>query len=97
MEMKLDGRMQSLLNVVKKRKIKWFGHVARSKGMKNTIMFGMVEGCRQRGRPKRQWVDDIKEWTGKSEYQLVRMAESRKNWHDVSNIMHQRPNRLWNK
>ncbi|KAG1654692.1 Motile sperm domain-containing protein 2 [Nymphon striatum] len=77
LEEKLGGRVDSLLNIVKKRKMKWFRHVARSQGLSNTIMFGIVKGSRPKGRPVRQWTDDIKEWAGGTEYQLMKSAENR--------------------
>ncbi|KAG1654691.1 Motile sperm domain-containing protein 2 [Nymphon striatum] len=52
LEEKLGGRVDSLLNIVKKRKMKWFRHVARSQGLSNTIMFGIVKGSRPKGRPQ---------------------------------------------
>ena len=34
--------------------------------MANTVLQGEVEGNGSRGRPVRQWLDDVKEWTGLS-------------------------------
>ena len=35
----------------------------RAKGfLANTIWHGKVEGKRSRGRPARQWLNDVKEW-----------------------------------
>ena len=42
-----------LLNVVKKRKLRWYGHISRSSGMAKTILQGTVKGARRRGRQKR--------------------------------------------
>ena len=50
--------------MVKKRKLKWYGHISRSSGMTKTILQGTVEGARRRGRQKKRWEDNIKEWTG---------------------------------
>ncbi|KAG1650353.1 Lysosome membrane protein 2 [Nymphon striatum] len=55
--------------------------------LSNPMMFGTVKGSRPRGRPVRQWADDIKEWAGGIEYQLMKSAENRSYWteqpHDV--------------
>ena len=49
------GNTMTVLNMVKERKLKWFGHLARWNGsLANTIMTEMEEGTRARGRPKRQ-------------------------------------------
>ena len=53
-----------LLTLVKKRKLRWFGYVSRSSGLAKTILQGTVKGKRKRGRQKKRWEDNIKEWTG---------------------------------
>ena len=58
------GEYDELLTVVKKRKLRWFGHVSRSSGLAKTILQGIVKGKRKRGRQKKRWEDNIKEWTG---------------------------------
>ena len=91
------GKLESLLNIIKIRKLTWYGHVIRDKGtMTNTIMQGKVEGERSRGRPKRMYVDDIKEWTGKDIIRTMRRTENRRRWkEEVLKWVHQRPTRLW--
>ena len=90
------GKLESLLNIIKIRKLTWYGHVIRDKGtMTNTIMQGKVEGERSRGRPKRMYVDDIKEWTGKDMITTMRRTQNRRRWkEDVLKWVHQRPTRL---
>ena len=53
----------ALLTLVKKRKLRWFGHVSRSSGLAKTILHGTVKGKRKRGRQKKRCEDNIKEWT----------------------------------
>ena len=57
------GEYDELLTLVKKRKLRWFGHVSRSSGLAKTILQGTVKG-KKRGRQKKRWEDNIKEWTG---------------------------------
>ena len=57
------GDYDKLLTLVKKRKLRWFGHVLRFFGLAKTILRGTVKGKR-RGRQKKRWGDNIKEWTG---------------------------------
>ena len=57
------GEYDELLTVVKKRKLRWFGHVSRSSGLAKTILQGTVKGKRKRSRQKKRWADNIKEWT----------------------------------
>ena len=56
------GEYDELLILVKKRKLRWFGHVSRSSGLAKTILQGTVKGKRKRGRQKKRWEDNIKEW-----------------------------------
>ena len=44
------GPYDDILTKVKKRKLKWFGHVSRSAGLAKTILQGTVQGGRRRGR-----------------------------------------------
>ena len=38
------GEYDKLLTLVKKRKLRWFGHVSRSSGLAKTILQGTVKG-----------------------------------------------------
>ena len=59
------GKYDELLSLVKKRKLRWFGHVSRSSGLAKTILQGTVEGKSRKGRQKRKkWEDNINEWRG---------------------------------
>ena len=42
------GEYDELITVVKKRKLRWFGHVSRSSGLVKTILQGTVKGKRRR-------------------------------------------------
>ena len=60
------GENDELLTLVKKRKLKWFGHVSRFSCLAKTILLGTVKGKRKRDRQKKRWEDSIKarqEWT----------------------------------
>ena len=69
-----------LLIPVKKRKLRWFGHVSRSSGLANTVLQGTVKGQRRRGRQKKRWEDKIKEWTGVGFASSTRAAENKTRW-----------------
>ena len=75
---------QELLNTVKSRKLKYFGHIKRHSTICKEILEGGVEGKRQRGRPPRKWNDDIKSWTGHSLAECTRLAENREVWRRIS-------------
>ena len=77
------GAHDSLLSIVKKRKMTWYGHVTRSTGLAKTILQGTVPGGRQRGRQKKRWEDNIKEWTGLSFADSQKVAHDRCRWREI--------------
>ena len=76
----LAGRQEPLLSVVKKRKLGWFGHTVRHDSLSKTILQGTVEGARRKGRQKKKWLDNIKEWTELPLDTLQQMALNRDEW-----------------
>ena len=71
---------------MEKRKLKFGGHVMRGSSGKTHlyILEGKVCGKRDRGRPRRTWMDDIITWTGLETYEKVkRAAEDRQKWKTI--------------
>jgi len=59
-------------------KLQYFGHVTPG-GSAGNLVLSVLEGsglCHL-GRPKRQWMDDIEEWSGCSYIQLKEMSLTR--------------------
>ena len=77
------GEYDEFLNLVKKWKLRWFGHVSRSSGLAKTILQGIVKGTRRGGRGKKRWEDNIKEWTGIDFASSTRAAENRTRWKGI--------------
>ena len=93
------GEHDDLLTMVKKRKIRWYGHISRSPGMAKTILQGTVKGARRKGRQNKRWEDNIKEWTGMGFGDSLRAAEDRQGWKGIvatSSVVPRRPPRLRN-
>ena len=91
------GPYEDLLTTVKKRKLRWYGHVSRSNGLSKTILQGTVRGKRKRGRQKKRWEDNIKEWTGMDFAKSQRAVENRAKWREIvakSSVAPLRPARL---
>ena len=87
------GPYDDLLTIVKKRKLKWYGHVTRSTGLAKVILQGTVEGKRRRGRQRKLWTDNIQEWTGLTFARSQVLAHDRQKWSEmVQGLSHQRPN-----
>ena len=83
------GVHDDLLTMVKKQKLRWYGHIPKSLGM-------TVKGAR-RGRHKKRWEDKIKEWMGMGFGDSLRAAEDREGWKGIvatSSVVPRRPQRL---
>ena len=93
------GQYEDLLTSVKRRKLKWYVHVTRSSGLAKTILQGTVQGGKRRGRQRKRWEDNIKEWTGLEWNIILRKAENREEWRKLvvkSTVVPQRSDKLRN-
>ena len=86
------GMHDDLLTMVKKRKLRWYGHISRYSGMAKTILQGTVKGARRRGRQKKRWEDNIKEWMGMGFGDSLRAAEDMKD--EKVSVVPRRPSKL---
>ena len=77
------GVHDDLLTMVKKRKLGWYSHISISSGMAKTILQGTVKGARRRGKQKKRWKDNIKEWTGVEFGDSQRAAKDRERWKGI--------------
>jgi hypothetical protein len=52
----------SIIRMIKSRRMRWAGHVARMGEKRNVyrLLLGKPEGKRPLGRPRRRWMDNIK-------------------------------------
>ena len=75
----------------------WFGHVSRSSSLGKTILQGTEQGKRRKGRQKKRWVDNIKEWTGMDFAISTRAAEDKTRWKGMvvkSSVVPQRSHKV---
>ena len=71
--------------------------VTWSSGLAKTIQYGTVQGGRWRGRQRKRWEDNIKEWTGLEWNIILRKAKNSKEWRKLvvkSTVMPQQSARL---
>ena len=54
--------------------------MSRSCGLTKTIFQRIVEGARERYRPKKRWTDNFREWTVLNFAESQRAAQDRKEW-----------------
>ena len=91
------GPYEDLLTSVKRRKLQRYRHVTRASGLAKTILQGTVQGVRRRGRQRKRWEDNVKEWTGLEWNIILRKAENREKWRKLvvkSAVVPQRSVRL---
>ena len=96
------GSHEELLTIVKRRKLRWYGHVSRSSGLAKTILQGTVKGERRQGRQCKRWEDErwednVREWTGLVFAKSQRAVENREKWKKVvvkSSVVPYLPSRL---
>ena len=66
-----------LITQFKKLKMSFFGHIKRHDTLEKTILEGKLEGKRKRGKPRRVWTDDIKNWLEMSVKKAGNLAHDR--------------------
>ena len=85
------GTGRDLMAKAKERKLKYFGHIARQDdSLEKSIMMGMVEGKRSRGRPQKTWIKNITEWTGMSIPDMYRATKDKNQWRKSVHVIAQR-------
>ena len=80
----LMGPQELLLATVKRRKLAWLVHATHPDSLSKTILQGTLEGARRRGRHRKCWIDNIKEWTSLLMLELPTRTSSRKDWKRIS-------------
>ena len=80
---KLKTKRQ-LLSDIQKRKFKYFGHIKGKNNILTTVLeLGKLESKRPRGRPRNNWMADIKEWTSQRAYACTSQAAD----HDLISVI----------
>jgi hypothetical protein len=81
---------QNIVRVIKSRRMRWAGHVARmgeGRGVYR-VLVGKPEGKRPRGRPRRRWEDNIKmDLTEIGMGDWILMAQDRVQWRAYVNTV----------
>ena len=67
------------------RKLNFFGHLCRMSDDRliRTVIFGDMEGTNRRGRPRREWLNDIQEWCNMDVYSLYTAAKNSEEWSTI--------------
>jgi hypothetical protein len=82
----------SIVRVIKARRMRWAGHVARMGEVRGAynILVGRPEGMRPLGRPRRRWEDNIKmdlREIGFGDVDWIHWAQDRDRWRVLVNTV----------
>jgi hypothetical protein len=82
----------SIVRVIKARRMRWAGHVARMGEMRGAynILVGRLEGRRPLERPRRRWEDNIKmdlREIGFGAVDWIHLAQDRDRWRALVNTV----------
>jgi hypothetical protein len=86
----------NIVRVIKARRMKWVGHVARMGEERGVyrVLVGKLEGKRPLGRPRRRWMDNIRmdlQEVGCGHVDWIGLAQDRDRWRTlVSAVMNLR-------
>jgi hypothetical protein len=80
----------SIIRIIKSRRMRWAGHVARMGEKRNAyrLLVGKREGKRPLGRPRRRWVDNIEMDLGEvgwGDVDWIGLAQDRNRWRALVN------------
>jgi hypothetical protein len=80
----------SIIRIIKSRRMRWVGHVARmgEKRYAYRLLMGKPEGKRPLGRSRRRWVDNIRIDLGEEgwgDVDWIGLAQDRNRWRALVN------------
>jgi hypothetical protein len=84
--------LSSIIRIMKSRRMRWAGHVARMGEKRNAyrLLVGKPEGKRLLGRPRCRWVDNIRMDLGEvgwGDVDWIGLAEDRNRWRALVNSL----------
>jgi hypothetical protein len=83
---KKNGEDSDLVTHIKTNRLRWAGHVIRleEQNPARRVLVAVVEGRRQRGRPRLRWEDGVKEDARKlGERNWRNVARNRDSWRKI--------------
>ena len=84
------GCRKELLSIVSKRQMTFFGHIMRAEGLENLATTGRIAGTRSRGRPRKKYLDRMREIIGGgiTTQQLLMATRDREQWRSITGYVY---------
>jgi len=79
----MSGYKRTLLTTIRKRQLKFFGHLNRADGLEKRLLCGKISGVRSRGKQRMKYTDSLNNFTTKKQSSindLIRKASDRDEW-----------------
>ena len=81
------GNPVRLMDIIRKRQLRFLGHVVRQDGVEKIALTGKIEGRRERGRQRHKYLD---QFGVESNVEFIQKAQDREEWR---RMIRQRPPR----
>ena len=85
---RVGEKEQQFVRKIAQQKLAYAGHVLRGSSGRNALIIileGKIRGKRAKGRPRRMWFDDVRQWTMLKDYtEVKRNAEDREAWRAIT-------------
>jgi len=81
-EIGADGEFVATI-YIKKQKLQYFGHMTTAQKLRTHCFECLLNDTKSRGRPRRRWSDDIKNWTRKTLAECTTTVRDRKSWREL--------------
>ena len=82
--LQMANTSRTLLTTIRKRQLKYVGHVLRGRSLEKDCLLGMVEGSRARGRQRMKYMDGLKTLLGcRSVGEVIRLAVGQEDWRRI--------------
>ena len=89
------GSRRELVPLLRKRQMTFLGHIMRANGLENLAITGRISGSRGRGRPRKKYLDRLKELIGGvTTQEMLSLTRDRERWRSITgNVFNGSPHR----
>ena len=84
--LQLAETKRSLVTTIRKRQLKFVGHINRKNGLEKTVLCGKIEGKRSRGRQRTTYINSLNAFATKKRMpnnRFIQLADDREEWRSM--------------